>query len=121
MEELPRIRVDADLGRVADFHVRELRLAIICLNPLDLADKGNRLCSGGHKLSGSNLPFTHGPVIGRFNLGVAEVHLRDGQRSLLATQVGDQLDFLRIQNVEPAAFGIDCRLTTGEHCLGLLQ
>src|SRR6266567_1678152 len=34
-----RVRVDADLRRVADLHIGELRLAIICLYPLDPADE----------------------------------------------------------------------------------
>src|SRR5208282_1209029 len=39
LDDLSRVFIDADFRRVADFHVGELRLAIIGLNPLDLADE----------------------------------------------------------------------------------
>src|SRR5271166_583857 len=121
VKDFSGIFVDADFSGVSDFYVRELSLAIICLNPLNLVDERNHLGSRRDQLSGANLPLAHVAVLGCLDPGIAEVHLRDGECVLLAMEVSDELQLLRIQHGKLAALGIHSRFTAREHGFRLLQ
>ena len=70
------IFVDANLRGIADFHIGELRLALIRLNPLGVRHEGDDLCSRRNQLSRTHLPLAHGAVARRLDSRVAKVHLR---------------------------------------------
>src|SRR5580692_3999624 len=80
LENFSRIFIDAQVCRIADFHIGQLRLAIIGLYPFNVADERDRLGPGRDQLPGANLPFTHGSIAGRFDFGVAQIHLRGAER-----------------------------------------
>ena len=109
-EEFAGILVDADLRWVSDFHVCELRLTVICLHPLDVADESDYLCSGGDQLSRPHLSFAYTAITRSSVLRVSEVHLSDGEGSLFGVEICDELNLLRLENRLGAPLSLDRKL-----------
>src|SRR5260221_2352354 len=94
MNDLPGLFVDANLRGIAHFHVGELRLSIVRLYPFGIADERNYLRARRNQLAWPHLPLAYRAVHGSRDLGVAEVHLSDGECRLLGVEVSDKLEFL---------------------------
>src|SRR4029077_16944523 len=94
VEDLAGVFIDTDFGRIADFHVRELRLTVVPLYPLNIADERNHLRSGRYQLPRSYLPFANASVSGRGDLRVAEIYFGYGERCFFRVEVGDELKIL---------------------------
>src|ERR1700735_2345013 len=121
LKHLSWIFVYADLRRVTESYVGELRLAIICQHPFNVADKRNYLGPWRNQLPWSNLPLADGPVFWRANLGVAEIHLGDSERGLFGVEVGDELRVLRFQDILGAPFSLGRQFVAAQQRLGLSQ
>ena len=104
------IHIDADVDRIADFDVRQLRFAEVRLDPRGPADEGQDLRAGRHQLSRADLPLADGAVGRRDDARVAQVDLRDGERRFLGVEIGDELQLLRLDHGLAAALGFDGQL-----------
>ena len=121
MDHAARIFVDAYFRCVANFHVGELRLAIVRLNPLDEGHERNDLCSRRYKLSGPHLALSHSAVIRRLDFCVTKVHLRRIERRFLRMLVSDELQVLRFQHRLGAPLGFRRVFVAAEQGFCLLQ
>src|ERR1700723_3607874 len=81
--ELSGIFINAQFGRVPNFHVSQLGFAIVRFDPLGEINEGDDLGAGGNELPRPNLPFAHCAVAGSVDFGVAKVHLDRSKVGLL--------------------------------------
>ena len=94
VEDLAGVFIDPDFGRIADFHIRELRLAVVGLHPFHIADKSDHLRSGRYQLPRPYLSLAHTPIRGSSDLRVSKIHFGYGERCFFRVHVGDQLELL---------------------------
>ena len=104
------IHIDADVDRIADFDVGQLRLAEVRLYPRRPVDEGQHLRAGGHQLPRADLPLADSAVGRRDDARVAQVDLRHGERGFLRVEIGDELQLLRLDHGLGAALGFGSQL-----------
>ena len=121
VDQFPRIFVDANFRRVADFHIGQLRFAIVRQNPLDERHEGDNLRSRRYKLPGPDLPLADGAVIRRLNRRVAEIYFCADQCGFFGVQVSDKLYILRLQYSLGAPLALLRVFAAAQACLCLLQ
>src|ERR1700733_7430314 len=119
--ELSGIFVNMQFRSVPNFHVRQLGFAVVRLHPLCESNERDHLHTGGDKLPGPNLPFTHHAVVGSVDFGVAKVHLDCSKARLLGVQVGLNLRLLRFEHGFAASLGFGSDFTTTHRGLRLIE
>src|SRR5580692_5158483 len=119
--ELSGIFVNAQFGRIPNFHVGQLCFAVVRFDPLGERNKGDDLGAGGDELPRPNLPFAHGAVVGSVNFRVTKVHLNCHKAGLLGVKIGLKLGLLGFENDFAASLGLSSEFTTTQHGLRLIE
>jgi hypothetical protein len=87
VNHLPRKLINAYLGWIPNFDIRQLRLSIIRLHPLGGFDERDYLCSWGDQLSRPHLPLSNRAVSRRKDFGVAQVDLSCDKGGSLGVEI----------------------------------
>ena len=105
-------RVNSNFRDVAPLDPANLVLQKVCLYPHIALDQRDYLGTRAHKLSRPHQSLAHDSVFRRHDFRIAEIGLRQRQRSLLHVHRCAKLKFLRVEHRSLAPLRFDLRLST---------